>query len=128
MNKKVVYIASGAMIIISIVIVVLLIRMRNNQSVVDDDKLRDESPSPSSATSVFPLTYNPSKKVDKVKELQEKLNTQLAYYFWSTFPVDSNGNQIKKLKTDGYFGKNTLSVVKWRFNKSEVTEDMFNSI
>ena len=42
MNKKVVYIASGAMIIISIVIVVLLIRMRNKQSVVDDDKLRDE--------------------------------------------------------------------------------------
>lgn len=116
------------MLLISIVIVVLLIRMRNNQSVADDDELEDESPSPSSAASVFPLTYNPSKKVDKVKELQEKLNAQLTYYFWSTFPVDSSGNQIKKLKTDGYFGKNTLSVVKWRFNKSEVTEDMFNSI
>ena len=78
----------------------------------------------------FPLVYNPHVKTELVKKLQSKLNDRLANW---TAPLlkcyREDGTEIKSLKVDGYFGKETLAVVKYVWQgKTQVTEDMFNSL
>lgn len=79
-------------------------------------------------SSDFPLRYNPYKKSEKVKTLQRKLNLRIMGLVGPLLPYDEDGQPITELVEDGYFGKKTLTVVKFVFNKEEVTEEMFNSI
>ena len=77
----------------------------------------------------FPLKHNPHVKIDLVKSLQAKLNAKLEACIEPNFPKDANGQYIKSLDEDGYFGDNTLAVVKFVFNgKEEVTQLMYNSL
>lgn len=66
----------------------------------------------------FPLQYAPAKKSDLVKNLQRALN-------WS---VDQNNWNVDKLKVDGYFGTQTLKLVRKQWNKDTVEEDEYNAL
>lgn len=77
----------------------------------------------------FPLKHNPHVKIDLVKSLQAKLNSKLEQCVEPNFPKDASGKYIKSLDEDGYFGDNTLAVVKFVFNgKEQVTQTMYNSL
>lgn len=77
----------------------------------------------------FPLKHNPHVKIDLVKSLQAKLNGKLEACIEPNFPKDASGKYIKSLDEDGYFGDNTLAVVKFVFNgKEQVTQTMYNSL
>ena len=77
----------------------------------------------------FPLKHNPHVKYDIVKDLQAKLNKKLEACIEPNFPKNASGQYIKTLSEDGYFGDDTLAVVKYFFDgKEEVTLRMYNSL
>lgn len=82
------------------------------------------------SNAAFPLVYNPNLKSPLVLEMQKRLNTRLKD--WKsplTFPTRDDGTRIESLKEDGYFGKETLAVVKFQWpGKTQVTEEMFNQL
>lgn len=109
-----------------------------------DEETDDEQKALSLITSIeadgnnqqYPLVYNPHVKSLLVEQLQRNLNNRLevdskTYLLPSVhqFPTRSDGTRIESLKVDGYFGPETLAVVKYFWNgKEEVSEAMANSI
>ena len=65
----------------------------------------------------FPLKYGT--KSENVRRLQAWINKQTGMIFMKT------GINLKKLKEDGIFGKNTLNAVRTAFKKDEVSKVMF---
>ncbi len=109
---------------IAIVILVVYLVMKKKQ-----ETNADEITSNRNSSSDFPLKYNLFLQLDKVKELQVKLNNKLVASIEPNFPKDNSGVYIKSLKEDGYFGDKTLAVVKYFCDgQEEVTEEMFNAL
>lgn len=109
---------------IAIVVLVIYLVMKKKQ-----ETNADETTSNGNSSSDFPLKYNLFLQLDKVKELQVKLNNKLVASIEPNFPKDNSGVYIKSLKEDGYFGDKTLAVVKYFCDgQEEVTEEMFNAL
>ncbi len=109
---------------IAIVVLVIYLVMKKKQ-----ETKADETISNGNSSSDFPLKYNLFLQLDKVKELQVKLNNKLVASIEPNFPKDNSGVYIKSLKEDGYFGDKTLAVVKYFCDgQEEVTEEMFNAL
>lgn len=80
--------------------------------------------------SQFPLTFNEHVKSALVKECQEIINDQIADCIPPSCPY-YNGQQIKSLVVDGYYGKKTAAAVKYLFPASDgksITESMYNQL
>ena len=80
--------------------------------------------------SQFPLTFNEHVKSALVKECQEIINDQIADCIPPSCPY-YNGQQIKSLVVDGYYGKKTAAAVKYLFPATDgksITESMYNQL
>ena len=109
---------------IAIVVLIIYLVMKKKQ-----ENNTDETTTNGNSSSDFPLKYNLFLQTDKNKELQVKLNNKLVASLEPNFPKDNSGVYIKSLKEDGYFGDNTLAVVKYFCDgQEEVTEEMFNAL
>ncbi len=80
--------------------------------------------------SQFPLTFNEHVKSALVKDCQEIINDQIADCIPPSCPY-YNGQQIKSLVVDGYYGKKTAAAVKYLFPATDgksITESMYNQL
>ena len=122
MKKGIIALSVISVIAIVTLIIYLVMKKKDNGGI----GLGNSS---SGNSSEFPLKYNLFAKSSKVMELQAKLNKKLEVCEEPNYPKDNKGVYIKSLKEDGYFGDNTLAVVKYFCNgKEEVTEEMFNAL
>ena len=80
--------------------------------------------------SQFPLTFNEHVKSELVKECQDIINDQIANCIPPSCPY-YNGQQIKSLVVDGYYGKKTAAAIKYLFPATDgksITESMYNQL
>lgn len=123
MRKTLITLSIIATLAIVVLAVYLLIKQKKSGQTTTD------TASGLTSDSRFPLAYDPHVKKDIVRSLQAKLNSKLETCIEPNFPKDANGAYIKTLDEDGYFGPNTLAVVKFFFNgKEQVTQLMYNSL
>lgn len=123
MRKTLITLSIIATLAIAVLAVYLLIKQKKSGQTTTD------TASGLTSDSRFPLAYDPHVKKDIVRSLQAKLNSKLETCIEPNFPKDANGAYIKTLDEDGYFGPNTLAVVKFFFNgKEQVTQLMYNSL
>lgn len=126
MKKGIITLSIISVLALLILIVYLVAKNRNSYGILNIFSTSNDT---NTGSSEFPLKYSLFVKSDKVKDLQSKLNKKLETSMEPNFPKDSKGVYIKSLAEDGYFGDNTLAVIKYFFNGSEeVTEEMFNSL
>ena len=111
----------GIVALLAVIALAIYLGIKKSKSIVLSDGTVSDA--------AFPLKYNSVVKYDAVKSLQNKLNNKLEEKVEPDFPKDKNGQYIKNLVEDGYFGPNTLAVVKYLFDgKEEVTLEMYNSL
>ena len=123
MRKTLITLSIIATLAIAVLAVYLLIKQKKSGQTTTD------TASGLTSDSRFPLAYDPHVKKDIVRSLQAKLNSKLETCIEPNYPKDANGAYIKTLEEDGYFGKDTLAVVKFFFNgKEQVTQLMYNSL
>ena len=123
MRKTLITLSIIATLAIAVLAVYLLIKQKKSGQTTTD------TASGLTSDSRFPLAYDPHVKKDIVRSLQAKLNSKLDTCIEPNFPKDANGAYIKTLDEDGYFGPNTLAVVKFFFDgKEQVTQLMYNSL
>lgn len=123
MRKTLITLSIIATLAIAVLAVYLLIKQKKSGQTTTD------TASGLTSDSRFPLAYDPHVKKDIVRSLQAKLNSKLETCIEPNFPKDANGAYIKTLDEDGYFGPNTLAVVKFFFDgKEQVTQLMYNSL
>ena len=126
----------GVLIVATIVCLILFFRTKKKnetQQEIDEEQSALEaiaSIEHNGNNQQYPLVYNPHVKSLLVEDLQHKLNIRLQGWVAPlVFPLREDGTRIEKLKEDGYFGAETLAVVKYFWhNQTQVTEEMVSNL